>query len=447
MPSGGEKVMEVQPFHDTNGLLREVSLPDLLLLRQRFPRPRIDDVGREVISALERATVAEQIQPGQRIAIAVGSRGVAEIATIVRSLVAALRGYGAAPFIVPAMGSHGGATAEGQQEVLHSLGVTEAYVGAPIISSLEVDVLGTLPNGLPVHIDRTANRADGIIVVNRIKPHTDFTASIESGLSKMLAIGLGKHAGALTIHSWGYSGLMQYLPEVAKFTVKHAPILFGLATVENAYDEVAEIVVVPPDGIGNKQEQVLLERAKSMMPRLPWDELDVLVVDQIGKNISGAGMDPNIMGRLRHGQKDSATRIINITVHDITDESHGNAIGIGHADFTTSHVLHKIDFQSVYINVITAGVIAMESGKIPLVVPTDREAVAAAIRSSGKPDFSQVSLARIENTLRLEYILANRVALEQIRTGSDVEVIGSPMQFPLRADGSLAPFHHEIVNI
>src|SRR5581483_10906106 len=220
---------------------------------------------------------------------------------------------------------------EGQQEILSSLGVTEEYIDAPIISSLEVDTLGTLPNGLPVYIDRAANQADGIIAVNRIKPHTDFTAPIESGLAKMLAIGLGKHAGALNIHAWGYEGLMQHLPEVAKFTVAHARILFGLAIIENAYDEVAEIEVVQPEGIGNEHEQSLLERAREMMPRLPWDELDVLVVDKIGKNISGAGMDPNIGGRQRRGQKASATQITNITVHDITDESHGNAIGIGNA--------------------------------------------------------------------------------------------------------------------
>jgi hypothetical protein len=432
--------MEVQPFHDTSGLLNEVPLPDLVLLRQRFPRPQITDVSSGVIAALEKAHAEEKTQPGARIAIAVGSRGIAEIAKIVRTLVATLRRYGAEPFIVPAMGSHGGATAEGQQEVLSSLGITEEYVDAPIISSLEVDMLGTLPNGLPVHIDRAANRADGIIAVNRIKPHTDFTAPIESGLSKMLAIGLGKHTGALTIHAWGYEGLLEHLPEVAKFTASHARILFGLAIVENAYDEVAEIEVVPPEGIGNEHERILLERAKAMMPRLPWDELDVLVVDKIGKNISGAGMDPNIIGRLRRGQKASATQITNITVHDITDESHGNAIGIGQAEFTTTHVLHKIDFQSVYINVITAGVIAMESGKIPFVVSTDREAIAAAIRSSGKPDFSQVRLARIENTLRLDYVLASTPCLEQMRADSDIEVIGTPMPFPIRADGSLTPF-------
>jgi hypothetical protein len=432
--------MEVQPFHDTNGLLRAVPLPDLVLLRQRFPRPRVTDVSSGVIAALEEAHTAEKIQPGARIAIAVGSRGVAEIAKIVRTLVATLRRYGAEPFIVPAMGSHGGATPEGQREVLSSLGVTEEYIEAPILSSLEVDMLGKLPDGLPVYIDRAANQADGIIAVNRIKPHTDFTASIESGLAKMIAIGLGKHTGALTIHAWGYEGLMQHLPAVAKFTVAHARILFGLAIVENAYDEVAEIEVVQPEGIGNEHERSLLEQARAMMPRLPWDELDVLVVDKIGKNISGAGMDPNIVGRLRRGQKASATQITNITVHDITDESHGNAIGIGNAEFTTMNVLHKLDFQSVYINVLTAGVIAMESGKIPHVMSTDREAIAAAIRSSGKPDFSQVRLARIENTLRLDYVLASAATLKQMREDSNVEISGSPISFPITPDGSLIPF-------
>ncbi len=432
--------MEVQPFHDTNGLLSAVPLPDLVLLRQRFPRSRVTEVSSGVNAALEEAHVEEKIQPGARIAIAVGSRGVAEIAKVVRTLIATLRRYGAEPFVVPAMGSHGGATAEGQREVLRSLGVTEEYIDAPIFSSLEVDMLGTLPNGLPVYIDRAANQADGIIMINRIKPHTDFTAPIESGLSKMLAIGLGKHTGALTIHAWGYEGLIQHLPEVAKFMVAHARILFGLAIVENAYDEVAEIAVVQPGGIGNEQERSLLERARAMMPRLPWNELDVLVVDEIGKNISGAGMDPNIVGRLRRGQKASATQITNITVHDITDESHGNAIGIGNAEFTTTHVLHKLDFQSVYINVLTAGVIAMESGKIPHVMSTDREAIAAAIRSSGKPDFSQVQLARIENTLRLDYILASATTLKQMRAGSDVEIIGNPIPFPITPDGALIPF-------
>jgi hypothetical protein len=340
------------------------------------------------------------------------------------------------------MGSHGGATPEGQHAVLTSLGVTEEYTGAPIISSLDVDLLGTLPNGLPVYIDRAAYTADGIVAIGRIKPHTDFNAPIESGLAKMLAIGLGKHAGALTLHSWGIEGLTQHIPEVAKFTVAHAAILCGLAIIENAYDEVAEIVTLAPEHIGEEPESLLLQRAKNMMPRLPWNTLDVLVIDKMGKDISGAGMDPNITGRLRFSeqQKATAAQIANVSVHDLTEGSHGNAIGVGFANFITERLLNKMDMQSLYINSLTAGVIATDSGKIPLVLPTDREAVAAAIRTCGRPDFTQVRLARIESTLRLEYILASTTSLEHIRAESDVEIVSEPMSFPIQPDGALTPF-------
>lgn len=433
--------MELQPFQDTNGLLRAVPLPELVLLRQRFSRPRIEDVSSNVLSVLEGGNLAAKIRPGARIAIAVGSRGIAEIALIVRALVASLRRYEAEPFIIPAMGSHGGATPDGQAAVLESLGVTEEYIGAPVLSSLEVDTLGTLSNGMPTYIDRAAHQADGIIVVNRIKPHTDFTAPIESGLSKMVAIGLGKHTGALTLHSWGIEGLVQHLPEVAKFVVAHSRILFGLAIVENAYDEVAEIALMQPEDIGNEPERILLQRAKAMMPRLPWDTLDVLVVDMLGKNISGAGMDPNITGRMRLGeQKAASTYITNMTVHDLTEESHGNAIGLGTADFTTMRLLNKVDLQSLYINVITSGVIGIDSGKIPLAFSTDRAAIAAAIRTCGRPDFSQVRLARIESTLRLEYILASKASLDSIRPGSDIEILSPPLPFCVEQDGFLTPF-------
>jgi hypothetical protein len=433
--------MRLHPYQDVNGILRAVPLPDLALLRQRFPRPRVDDVSAQVAATLDSAEVAAKIRPGARIAIATGSRGVAEIATIVRAVVAALRCYGANPFVIPAMGSHGGATPEGQVAVLESLGVTEAYVGAPVVSSLDVDVLGTLPNGIPVHIDRAAHAADGIVVVNRVKPHTDFNAPIESGLSKMIAIGLGKHAGALTIHSWGLDGMKRYIPEVAKFAIAHSAILFGVAVVENAFDEVAEIAVIQPEGIGNEPEQWLLQRAKAMMPRLPWDELDILVIDEMGKNISGAGMDTNIIGRLRSDeQKVTAAKITNITVHDLTEESHGNAIGLGFADFTTQRLLEKVDFQSIYINAVTAGVTSIEAGKVPMVFATDREAIAASIRTSGRADPTQVSLARVENTLRLEYILASAPALEHLRPGSDVEILSTSLPFPIEPDGTLTPF-------
>jgi hypothetical protein len=417
-------------------------MPDMVLLRQRFPRPRVNDVSAEVPISLERAGILERIPPGARIAVAVGSRGIAELASVVRALVGSVRQRDAEPFIVPAMGSHGGATPEGQREMLQSLGVTEEYTGAPIISSLEVDVLGTLANGMPIHIDRTAHDADGIIVVNRIKPHTDYKAPIESGISKMIAIGLGKHAGAITVHSWGVEGLTTHVPEVAKFVVSQANVLCGLAILENAYDEVAEIVALPPKGIGNEPETRLHARAQAMMPRLPWDTLDVLIIDELGKNISGAGMDPNIIGRMRCApeQKPTAAQITNITVHDLTDESHGNAIGLGMADFTTSRLIDKLDVQPFYINGLTAGVIAMNSLKIPMMLPTDRDAIAAAIRTCGRPDFTQVCLAHIRNTLHLEYVLASVNSLDHLRSDSNVEVLGSPMPFGLEADDTLTPF-------
>ncbi len=433
--------MELQPYQDTSHLLNAIPLPDLVLLRQRFPHTQLDDISGAVFTALDGAGVQAKIPSGARIAVAVGSRGIANIATIVQAAVATLRRYGAEPFIVPAMGSHGGATPEGQRAVLETLGVTEEAMGAPVISSLVVDQLGTLPNGLPVHIDREAHNADGIFVINRIKPHTDFTAPIESGLSKMLAIGLGKHAGALTIHSWGLEGLVGQIAEVARFVIAHTNVLGGLAILENARDEVAEIVAVAPEDIGNEVEVQLQERAKAMIPHLPWDSLDVLIIDKMGKNISGAGMDPNITGRLRFGEKPNVARITNMTIHDLTEESHGNAIGIGAADFTTQRLVSKMDFQYTYINALTAGVISMDAAKVPITCATDRQAIAAAIRSSGRPDYTQVQVVRIENTLRLEYILASTNSLDAIRSDSHVEVLGKPMLFPIDPrDDSLIPF-------
>ena len=440
--------MAIHPYEDHNNLLTSVPLPKLLLLRQRFARPQIKDVAIEVAAIVERQEVAEKVVPGARIAIAVGSRGIADIALIVQTLVAALRRRGAEPFIVPAMGSHGEATPEGQLEVLTSLGVTQEYVGAPIISSLDVDQLGTLPNGLPIYLDRAAHEADGIIVVNRIKPHTDFSAPIESGLAKMVAIGLGKHRGALTIHSQGLNGLTIQLPEAAQFIVQHAAILFGLAILENAYDEVAEIIHVPPQGIGTQTERALTTRAKAAMPRLPWDQLDVLVIDEMGKDISGAGMDPNIIGRIRWGeQKATAVDITCLAVLNLSDASHGNSIGMGMADFTTRKFLEKVNIQAAYINSLTAGVIALNSPKVPMVLESERAAVAAAIRSSGRPDLKQIRLARIQNTLKLEYILASPAALEHVRSGSEIEVIGKIGEFGVEIDNTLTPFERILMGL
>lgn len=396
---------------------------------------------------LARDKRVRDLVPGARVALAVGSRGIADIALIVRSVVVALRQYGAEPFVFPAMGSHGGATPAGQREILASLGITEATIEAPIVSSLDVDLLGSLPAGPDVSIDRAAHAADGIIVINRVKPHTDFEAAIESGLSRMIAIGMGKHRGATTIHSWGVERLTHHIPEVARFVIERTPILGGLAIIENAYDEVAEIAFLLPADIGRQPEQQLLERAKTLMPRLPWETLDVLIVDEIGKNISGAGMDTNIVGRMRLGkQKTTAADIRNIVVLGVTDASHGNAIGLGLADFTTASLLEYLDSQAMYTNGLTAGVISMNSIKIPMVLRTEREAVAAALRSCGRSDFTQARLARIQNTLSLEYILASRSCLPEIRPARTVEVITGPRPFSYAHDGKLDLFELAIAH-
>lgn len=434
--------MQMVPYVDSAAVLSKVSLPDLVLLRQRFPRPRVADRDVAIRAALEVSSALTALQPGARVAVAVGSRGVADIALIVTALVAQLRQRQLDPFIVPAMGSHGGATDDGQREVLRSLGVTPEQVGAPIVSSLDVDALGTLPNGLPVYIDRAAHGADGIVVVNRIKPHTDFGAAIESGLAKMIAIGLGKHAGALAVHSWGIAGLAEHIPAVAQHVVARAPFVLGLAVIENAYDEVAEIVGVPPEGFGGEIERELLVRAKSLMARLPWDTLDVLVVDTLGKDLSGSGMDTNIIGRMRmvDEPKPTATSITNIVALDITDGSHGNAIGVGLADFMPLRLAQRIDFQAMYTNAITAGVISGNSCKLPMLLATDRDAIAAALHMCGQPDLRTVRFARTPSTLNLEYLLASPSAVATLRAGSDVEVVGAPLPFALQPDGAVLPF-------
>ena len=436
--------MEIQAFADTAGLLDVVPLPDLVPLRQRFPRPQVGDVEATVAAALNEAEAVRALSPGARVAVAVGSRGIADIAAIVRAVVATLRRQGADPFIVPAMGSHGGATAEGQEAALTSLDISADRVGAPVVSSLEVDLLGRLPNGLPVYMDHAARGADGIVVVNRVKPHTEFGAEIESGLAKMVAIGLGKHAGALALHAWGVEGMARYIPEAARYAVACAPLLCGVANVENAYDEVAEIIAVPPREIGGETERALLRWARFLMARLPWDALDVLVVDTIGKNISGAGMDTNVIGRMRlaDAPKPTAAAITNIVALDVTEESHGNALGVGLADFTTVRLIGKLNTQAVYINALTAGVTAMNLCKLPMILATDRAAVAAAIRTCGSPDPTGVRLARVRSTLHLEHILASASSLPHLRQGSDVDIMGEPAPFGVRSDGALEPFPH-----
>jgi hypothetical protein len=419
-----------------------VALPDLVEVRQTFPRERVEDVERAVREELGKEEIASALRPGMEVAIAAGSRGIAEIASIVRAVVDAVREAGASPFIVPAMGSHGGATDEGQRQILESLGVTEDDCHAPVRSSMEVVELGRTSRGTPVYLDANAAQADGVIPVARVKAHTDFRGEVESGLLKMCAIGLGKHDGARTLHGLGVPGIRDHMVDVGRHTAESGHVLFGLAVVENAYDEPAILEAVAP-GEFRARDAALLETYKKWMPRLPVQDVDVLVVDRMGKNYSGTGMDTNVLGRFRiHGEEEpEAPRIKYVVVSDLTDESHGNALGIGLADIATERLLRRIDYGATYENVLTSTF--LERAKVPLIRPNDRDAIEAAIRCNWGVPAEETRLVRIPNTLHLDVVHVSTALAAELAEQGDVEVVGD--RFPLRFgdDGYLCRFESE----
>jgi len=411
------------------------SLPPLQRLRVSFSAQHVENVADTVRSQVE---AVAQFPRGARLAVAVGSRGLANLATIVRTTVGVLQARGASVFIIPAMGSHGGATAEGQRDVLAGYGITEAAMGCPILATMDVVELPASGLEHPLFLDRHAAAADGIVLINRIKPHTDYHGPYESGLVKMAVIGLGKQAAALAVHRFGVRGLRDLIPLAAHHLLASGRILFGLAVVENAYDATAVLEAIPAARILDR-EPALLELARRHLPRLPLDEIDVLVVDRLGKNISGTGLDTNIIGRLRiPGEPEPASpRIKSIVVTDLTDESHGNAVGTGLADVVTARLASKIDRHATYVNAATAGFI--ERAKLPLAAPTDAAALELALRASACLDFSTARILRIRDTLHLGEILASPAAVAALRDHPDVTVLGPPA--PAFDDtGSLRPF-------
>jgi hypothetical protein len=415
--------------------------PRMVEVRQRIEAPKIDDYVSEIRGELRRKGIGERVRPGSRIAITAGSRGIAHYPEILATVVEEVKGAGGEPFLIPAMGSHGGATPEGQLRVLMSLGITPETVGAPIKASMEVEEIGRLDDGTPVYMDRIARRADGIIVVGRVKPHTDFKGRIESGLMKMMAIGLGKQKGAETIHGRGPEGYHRLIPEAARMMMRRAPIILGLAIVENARHEIAMVKALEPQEIEAEEERLLV-RAKELMARLPFEEIDVLIVDEIGKNISGTGMDTNVIGRfwLPGEAEPRAPRIRRIVVLDLSEETHGNAIGIGLADFTTARVFSKIDYQETFVNSLTA--CSPETARIPIHLPSDREAIAMALRTCWLADPKDARVVRIRNTLELERFWISESLLEAVRMDRElserIEVLGEPREFQFDVLGNLA---------
>jgi hypothetical protein len=416
-----------------------MEFPKVVKIRQKFPRPRVEDVEASLREQLGRGEISSTIKPGMSVALTAGSRGIAEIHEILRSLVEILKEMGAEPFIVPAMGSHGGATAEGQVEILDSLGVTEEFCGAPIRSSMDVVEIGETECGVPVYMDRIASEADGVVLVNRIKAHTDFRSSIESGLMKMASIGLGKHEQALALHGYGVEGIRDFMVEVADEVIESGHILFGVATVENAYDEPAIVEAIPATNIHEREAELLAEYM-DMMPALPVSDIDVLYVDALGKNYSGTGMDTNVIGRFRilGVEEPESPAVKYVVVGDVSEESHGNALGVGLADLTTQRLADRVERKAMNANVITSTFV--ERAKVPMVLASDEEALRTAIRCNWGVPPEETRLVRIPNTLHLEYLYVSENMVDEALAHAETEVVGDPETLRFDQEGYLEGF-------
>ncbi len=416
-------------------LLKDIKLPRVFRIRQRYERPFLSDVESTFLAQLHGSGVLFGIKPKMTLAVGVGSRGITDQPKIVRLLIDALKAKGARPFIFPAMGSHGGATAEGQQAMLVEMGFTPETIGAPIRATMEVVDMGVTENGLTCWFDAAAAAADGIIIVNRVKPHVAFRGRYESGLMKMLAIGLGKQKGADTCHNLGMGRMEENILALGRRAIATGKILFGVALLENAYHELCRIEVLPAEMIEAK-EPALQELAKSLEPRIPFDQLDVLIIDEIGKNISGTGFDTNVVGRCHTPfifcEKPRITRIAAL---DITNESHGNANGLGILDFTTWRAFEKFSFEDTYPNSLTSTVPL--SVKIPMVLKNDREAIQAAIKTCNIADHTEVRLARIKNTLEAHLLEVSENLLAEVKTMPLMEVLSEAYDLVFNEEGNL----------
>lgn len=417
------------------------AFPRMMLVRQKFPASAPVDIRGTL--AKEFAAVAGRIKPGAQIAVAVGSRGISNLQAIVASVLELLRAAGALPFIVPAMGSHGGATPDGQKELLAEYGITEATLGVPIRAAMEARCLGRTEDEVEVFFSEEALKADGVVVANRVKPHTDFQSdTLGSGLLKMMVVGLGKRVGAANFHTsasrFGYEHVIR---TSARITLRAAPILFGVAIVENQFHDTARLAVVLPEDMERRERELFVE-SKRLMPRLPFDDIDLLIVDRLGKNISGSGMDPNVIGRGIHGysallgERGNSPSIRRIFVRDLTPESHGNAVGVGLADFTTTRLVRQMDQPVTFLNALTA--LSLQSVKVPIHFETDREVVVRALESLALRDTTEAKVVRIQDTLSLERLEVAEAFAREVRQRNDLEAVKGPEEMRFAADGLLA---------
>lgn len=409
-------------------------LPRWRRVTQAIEAPRVTSISDAV--AREMRKLDGRIRPGMSVAVGVGSRGVARLAEIVRAAITELQRRGARPYIVPAMGSHGGATPEGQLEVLRGYGVTPEALDVPFDASMETVPLGTTATGMPMHWSRAALRADAVFPINRVKPHTDFHGEVESGLSKMLAIGFGKQKGAATVHLRGFDTFHEVVPEAARLVFEKVTVLGGIATVENALEDVAHLEVVPGDEIARREPE-LVRMSRSLLGRIPFENLDVLVVDYLGKDVSGMGMDPNVTGRYAVRHLADPRNPKKLAVLRLTERTHGNACGLGVADVTTRAVVESVDYQKYWTNVVAST--ELTNGKTPIWVPDDRSAIALAIATCPRVDRSAPRLVRIESTLHLQQMwVAEALWQSDGRRNPALHAAGDAVEMAFSPEGNLA---------
>jgi hypothetical protein len=414
------------------------TFPNMFRVHQSFERPLVKDIPGEVEQQLASLQLDERVRPGQRVAITAGSRGIANIHLIIRAIVEHVKSLGGQPFIVPAMGSHGGGTAEGQCELLAGYGVTEAFCGCPILASMETVIVCEAEEGFPVHFDKHAFGADHVIVCGRVKPHTNFVGDIESGLMKMMLIGLGKHEGAKIYHRaiMNYS-FGQILRSVAREVIARCRILCGVAIVENAYDETAKIAAVHPSEFETKEPE-LLTLAREWLPRLPFKVADMLLIDEIGKNISGSGMDTNVVGRKYNDHvawEEEWPKVKRIAVRGLTQPTHGNATGIGIAEFCRSRVVREMDVNITRINCLTGG--HPTAAMLPLDYETDRAMLDAMFPTIGLTPPADARVMWIRNTLHVAEVECSEAYFTEARERTDLEIVIPPRPLPLDAEGNL----------
>ena len=430
-------INKFQDYSNIEKLLGNTKIPQMFKVRQKFSDEKIEDVALETIKQLENSGVKNTIKPGMTVAITGSSRGIANMNIVLRETAAFLKKYGAKPFIIPAMGSHGGATAEGQKEILYSYGITEEFCGCPIKSSMETVLIGYVEEegkSLPVYIDKFAYEADGIVAVNRIKAHSAFRGTYESGITKMLCIGLGKQKGADIIHNSGFKAFKTRIPLFGNYVRTHTNVMFGVGTIENAFDNTNKIVVLKNNEIPEKEPELLLY-SKSLMPRIYFDSTDVLIVKEIGKNFSGSGMDPNITGTWSTPYGGGGINKQRTCVLDLTDVSCGNGLGIGQADTTTLRFLEKMDFLNMYPNALTSTVFLPI--KLPMVMKNDAMAIKGAIKTCNDIVNDNIKIVFIKNSLEIEEIYLSKAFWEEAKNNENLEILEECKDVPFDEYGNI----------